>query len=194
MFLVPFTIFGLFWYIRNYLLRGNPFYPGRFLMFPYNPAFNIQGWMPIKTIFFLDGGLFLYLESLISEFLVWSLLYLTAPFLIIYMYRNKLFKEEKLKILFTLGYANFILYLLSPSWYMNTVSDLRYLYPSIIPLIMGIFLLVKQNKLSQKLYILVLLSAISVLPQISFRPKIILFWLMISTIFLFWKRFYPRTI
>ena len=126
--------------------------------------------------------------------LVWSLLYLPAPFLIIYMYRNKLFKEEKLKILFTLGYANFILYLLSPSWYMNTVSDLRYLYPSIIPLIMGIFLLVKQNKLSQKLYILVLLSAISVLPQISFRPKIILFWLMISTIFLFWKRFYPRTI
>jgi len=179
LFVVPLFFTGGIWYVRNYILTGNPIYPGSLLMFAGHPEFVLQDWNPLKTIIEVPGGIWLFFQALISEYLIWPLAYLLLPVLII---KNKLLTGSVIGKLVILGMINFGIYLFLPSWPENLISDLRYLFPSIIPILLGLFLLAEKYRVNNQLYLLAILSSVSVLAQFAYRPKIIFVWLIFVAI------------
>lgn len=181
-FLIPLTIFGLSWYIRNLWLTGNPIYPGSIFGFIGHTDFDIQIWHPIKSIRYYDGGLWLFIQTMISEYLIWSMLLIVIP--IILLSKRKIKINSTIKTISLIGLVNFVVYLLLPSWPINFYSDARYLFPAFILLILSAFLIAKKYKLLDKLYLIAILSSASVFLQIAYRPKIIFIWLIGVSIFL----------
>lgn len=174
-FLVPFIIFGLFWYLRNWVFKSSPFYPGSFLFFEGLADYKIQDWAPLKTILYTKNGPFRFVAALISEYLIWPSFYILSFYMLVK--RKATINANELKLIL-IALLTFGLYLLSPSWPQNLVSDLRYLIPSISALVLTSFVWAKRAKITSFIIIPVLTS-ISVLPQLSYRPKIILFWLIL---------------
>ena len=173
LFVVPVIFTGGIWYARNYVLTGNPIYPGNLLIFEGHSEFLLQDWNPLRTIIEIPGAIWLFVQALISEYLIWPLSYLVLTALIIK--RRLANSGGKLA---ALGLINFGIYLFLPSWPENLVSDLRYLFPSFIPMVLGLFLLAEKYKKSNELYIVAILSSVSVLAQFAYRPKIIIVWLL----------------
>jgi hypothetical protein len=180
--LTPIGMFGLFWYLRNFWLTENPFYPGKLLNFPHDPNCLIQNWSPLKTIFLFENGGRLFIQSLISEYLFWPVAFLLAFYLMALVYMNKVEIKSKVVTLMKLGVACFFVYLFSPSWPINMVSDLRYLFPSIMSMVLVTFVVARKYKLEKELGLLALLSSFSVLAQLSYRPKLVVFWLLICMV------------
>ena len=78
-FFIPTFFFGFIWYIRNYLIKGNPFYPLNVLGFKGHPEFIIpKGY----NTFFNAASLGVNIEAFLSEYLIWTLL----PILFIFIY------------------------------------------------------------------------------------------------------------
>jgi hypothetical protein len=173
LFVVPVIFTGGIWYIRNYILTGNPIYPGSLFNFTGHPEFVLQNWNPLRTLIKIPGGIWRFIQALISEYLIWPFSYLVLTALII---KRKLSNSGGK--LAALGLINFGIYLFLPSWPENLVSDLRYLFPSFIPMLLGLFLLAERYKKSNELYIVAILSSVSVLAQFAYRPKIIIVWLL----------------
>lgn len=184
LFVVPVIFTGGIWYIRNYILTGNPIYPGSLLMLEGHPEFVLQDWNPLRTIIEVRSGISLFIQALISEYLIWPLSYLLLTALII---KGKLSNSGGKLV--ALGLINFGIYLFLPSWPENLVSDLRYLFPSIIPMLLGLFLLAEEYKKSYELYIVAILSSVTVLAQFAYRPKIVFVWLVGISAVVFLKRF-----
>ncbi len=68
-FIFPFTILGLFWYIRNYIGTGNPFYPLPFLIFEGNSQVaSFTNWTVMKSL--INNPMDL-LNAFISEYMIW---------------------------------------------------------------------------------------------------------------------------
>src|SRR3989344_8882760 len=77
MFLIQFSIFGLFWYFRNFYYMGNPFYPLGFLNFPSVEIFaNHRVWNV-----FIDSPVAMT-DSFFAEFKLWTL---SLPFAVFYL-------------------------------------------------------------------------------------------------------------
>lgn len=169
-FALPFSLFGLFWYVRNYILTGNPIYPATFLIFQGLENFYLLNWQPWKTLLFYDNGLPLMIQALISEFLLWSLL-LFFPLFVLLKKAQSVAPMAARKLAF-LGFINFIIYLFLPSWPENIVSDLRYTYPAFVPLMFSAFLTAQENRKDAFISLLAFLNIIAVLPQLDYYPKL----------------------
>ncbi len=184
-FSVPFSFFGLFWFVRNYLITGNPFYPIAMFGLAGHPDFFATDWSVSRTLFSYSEGIWFTIQAMISEYLIWSL----APLAIFLLaLSNRLGKlKGKLQIfretgpLIFLGLMNFLVYLPQPSWsgYQVTVSNIRFTYPIIFPLILVVFLIAKRLGIIRKLQALALLSSMAVLSQLAYHPKLILIWLLL---------------
>lgn len=179
-FSIPFFIFGLSWYVRNWVLTGNPIYPVAFLNWQADANFHATDWTSIK-VFLEPGGIWLMIQALISEYLFWSL----APLLIILISfyskikkRKELFKD--LRPLIVLAVINIIIFLPQPSLpdAQIVVSNMRFVYPVMIPLVLLMFLIAKRLRILKEITFIALLSSISVLPQLDYRPKIVIVWLI----------------
>lgn len=181
-FVVPLTTLGLFWYIRNYILTGNPIYPGNFLFFKGHPDFDIQIWNPIISSFYWPRGLWLWIQAMVSEYLIWIMLMFIVPILAI---KNQQSLKSPLKNLARIGVYNFVFYLVIPSWPINYYSDVRYLYTSFIVFFLFIFIYFKNSKNLINLYLLSVLSSASLFAQLYYRPKLILIWLLLISLFIF---------
>lgn len=169
---IPILIIGGFWYFRNYLLTGNPFYPINILGFMGNSNFQlIETYKPLLTI----GGIWIFIEALISEYLVWVLI---PIFLVV-------FKPKINKNLILLAFLNFLPFLIFPSDFSRQIitSNMRFLYVVIVPLILLVFTSIKNTIYERSFYFLILLSLISVLPQFNYYPKLILIWLIIVILY-----------
>ena len=178
---IPIIIFGFSWYIRNYALTGNPIYPGSVFGFEKHPDFITQGWYPIQTLFYYPGAIVLIITALISEYLIWMIT-LILPFLIIYLDKLRSLNIDKnIKLLSFLGIANFAVFFFLPSNPGAIVSDVRYLFPSLIPLMLASFLLAKKFNKLPEISTIAILSASAVLPQFEFRPKLAFIWLTIMS-------------
>lgn len=183
-FLVPVAVLGLFWFIRNYGLTGNPVYPGNLFGFKGNPDFMPYYWIPFQTIFVTPGGIFIILQALISEYLAWSmLLFITTVYLIFFIKRKYI--DDKTTKLAKLGLINFAIFTILPSRPGAAVSDVRYLFPSFMLLILVAFIYAKKFRLVSYLSTLALLQSVAVLAQIAFRPKLIFAWLVFLAVYLF---------
>lgn len=169
---IPILIIGGFWYFRNYLLTGNPFYPISILGFRGSSDFQlIETYKPLLTV----GGILIFIEALISEYLIWVLI----PIFLVVL------KSKINKNLIYLAFLNFIPFLIFPSDFSRQIitSNMRFLYVVIVPLILLVFTSIKNTIYERFFYFLILLSFVSVLPQLNYYPKLILMWLIIVILY-----------
>jgi hypothetical protein len=178
MFLIPFSIFGLFWYFRNFYYMGNPFYPLGFFNFPSVEIFaNHRVWNV-----FIDYPVAMT-DSFFAEFKLWTLSLPFAVFYLIYRLYKRNFKLDNISKLFILGIINFIFFLNFPTspepWIM--VSSFRYAYPIFIPIFLAIFLLSKKYKKEELLGYFVIGNMIFV-TSLNYYPKLTLIFIPLSLI------------
>jgi hypothetical protein len=165
---LPILAIGGFWYFRNYLITQNPFYPINILGFSGSRDFQlIEAYKPLLTL----SGLYLFGEALISEYLIWIL----VPIFLLFL------KPKTNRNLIVISILNFIPFLFFPSDFSRQIitSNMRFLYVSIMPLMLFCFISVKNTKFEKLLYILSLFGCISIFSQFHYYPKLILFWLTI---------------
>lgn len=175
-FIIPFSIFGISWYVRNYILTGDPYFPQSIPFF--------KG-IEYHVLDYPAGGMILkypkvWFDALFSEYMIWSLSLIVAPVLII-KFKNKL--DIKLFIFFVLC---FIVYLFLPSGESPSLitSGFRYTYVAFIPLVLIIFINAQKYKKEMVLSIVALTNMI-VLPELSYHPKLLFFLIPIAL--LIWK-------
>jgi len=178
LFFVPFLLLGLFWYIRNYILTTNPFYP--------LPILGLAG----KEIF---GGMRVWnvtlqypiqmLNAFISEFKIWVL---TIPAALFFLGKksfihSKNSEVKRIQKVFLLGIVLLAIYFFYPTsqqeWIM--VSSLRYSYPAFILLILGSFMTAQFFK---KEIIIAFISITSMLGifLLEYHPKLIFIQIPVS--------------
>jgi hypothetical protein len=143
-FLIPFSLFGLFWYVRNYIYTTNPFFPFPMLGFK-GPLHFINDTVWMET---LRHPMEMF-NAYYGEYNIWSILIFIA--LGIYIFKK--IKNRKLNIyginrLYIIGIVNLLLYFTFPTDYQTwiMVSSFRYSYPTFIPLILCVFLLASYYK------------------------------------------------
>ena len=186
-FFIPFSVFGLFWYIRNYLIKENPFYPIPFLGFKGTLIFSDTVWNQT-----LHNPINL-LNAAFSEYHLWILSVIVALAVLI----NQLIKEKNLNPnamtkLFLIGIINFVIFFTYPTdtqpWIM--VSSFRYSYSTFIPLILGVFILASKYKKEEWLGYFAIANMLSVV-SMTYYPKLLLIYLpfAILVIYLFDKKF-----
>lgn len=181
LFFIPFSFFGLFWYIRNYFWVSNPFYPLSVLGFKGTNLFSDTIWSvgihyPRQVI---DAG--------VAEYKVWIFLLPMAFGFLIHHYLIKRHGNlDSVSKLFLLGLINFFIFLTFPtssqSWIM--VSSFRYSFPAFIPLFLGFFLLAQNLKKEEWVGYLSIGSMIMV-TSLNYYPKLMLFYMPLAFILFF---------
>lgn len=166
--LSPIIILGGWWYVRNYVLTGNPFYP-------------------LSMFGFMGDGLFLHTPAVWKTMLTHPLDVMNAIFseykllgvgigaVLIYgaSHWKKMTKDSRLLLIAGASLCMvFCLFPMDPkSWIM--VSSLRYSYSFAILFILCLFLVAKQWKKERELGYLVLLNAFPVLTM-AYYPKLLI--------------------
>lgn len=184
-FLIPFTFFGLFWYIRNFIYTQNPFYPLSALGFKGVQVYRYPIWQGI-----LQHPLNMF-DAAFGEYKVWIFTILIAFIVIIYnLFIKKQYKLNSINKLFLIGILNFSFFLAFPTseqeWIM--VSSFRYSYPVFIPLMLGTFLLAAKYKKEELVGYIAIANMINVITM-AYYPKLVLIYLPIALlIFLFNSR------
>lgn len=165
-FIVPFSVLGLSWYIRNYIHLGNPVFP---LCIPFFPC---QKLFTDNVLSISHQYPALMFNAFFSEYRLWILSPLVIGMLWI---KTKLQVDPEVKKLLLLGFGGLILFLFYPTGYQPwiMVSSLRYSYPVFIPFFLSIFLLAKQYKKEEILGIFAFINALPVLTM-AFYPKLLL--------------------
>ncbi len=185
MFLVPFSIFGLFWYIRNYIYTQNPFYPLLVLGFPGKEIFgNYRVWnvglkYPI-TMF----------DSALAEYKMWIFVVILALLWLIYQYLIKRqYHLNSINKLFILGLTNFLFYFTFPTseqpWIM--VSSFRYSFPAFIPLMLGTFLLAAKYKKEELIGYLAVGNMIMV-TSLEYHPKLVFIYVPLALLIFYLQK------
>lgn len=182
-FIIPFFIFGLFWYIRNYYFTGNPLYPQSFLFFK-GTEFHILRTQVWEVSFLSFEGFKKFANAGFSEYSLW---FFALPFAIFILYRSikkrKISKIAKLEII---GIINFIIFLFLPSdvYFHIFVSVIRYSFPVIIPIILAVFLYAKEKKREDFVYLVTFISMLAS-PIYEYHPKVLLIVFPIALVIFF---------
>jgi len=180
---IPVVLSGLIWYLRNYAITRNPFYPVTLLGFRGHPNFVVpQGYENLIS----KESIILTLEALISEYLLWVLL----PILfLVKIFKDKVQNAKAINKLLLIGGFSSLIYFLGPTDFtrVNITSNMRFLQVPFIILILAVFLLAKKFKREKEIVILSILSSVAVLAQFSYYPKLIIIWLAMILILLLKK-------
>lgn len=155
---------GGWWYLRNWWQTGDPLYPGSFLGWAGDPSFKLLHWQAWMNIWQYPQRFF---TAMTSEFQIWWLGFLALPVAWV---------KKTLRPIIVLAYINLGLYLLSPSWPENVLSDLRYLYVAVVPMLAVWFEFLKNKTW---LFYMTLACGIVVLPQLNYQPKLNLLMLLL---------------
>jgi|SRR5579885_153010 len=179
--LVPFSVCGLFWYIRNYLLIGNPFYPVPRFGFNGPLAFSDTVWDETlkHPVAMFNAGF--------SEYHLWLFSVIIACAVLMYSFIiKKQVYLTPLRKVFLLGVINFICYFSFPassqSWIM--VSSFRYSFPAFIPLLLGMFMLGAVYKKEMLLGYIAVANMIPVLTM-AYYPKLLFFSLPVGLLLVY---------
>jgi hypothetical protein len=189
-FLIPFSVLGLFWYLRNYILTGDPYFPESIPFFkgiPYHVLDN-----PVWKMFLeFHNGPLIWLDALVSEYTVWCLVILAVP-LLYFLTRKKVNSAFRRGIiqLSVLSALSFIVYLFLPSGPSPSLitSVFRYTYPVFIPLILALFLYAKKLLFEEFLAVIAVTNML-IMPEISYHPKVLIALIPVALLI-----FYPSKI
>ncbi len=184
-FLIPFTILGLFWYIRNYLQFGNPLYPAPFLGLPGYPKFPLQDLLFYKVPFQKNGIVKLF-EALTSEYLIWAFSLVMMTAYSIWEYRKKtLHHSTDINRLLFMSFLLFLTSFFLPMPMENIISNMRYLFPLFIPCILTVFLIAQKYNLYEQIAIIALLNLFPMKYFLHYHPKLLLIYFIITGLFLY---------
>lgn len=189
-FLIPFTVFGGLWYLRNYLLTGDPIYPQDFLFFKgVGARFPILENNVLRS-FFYPNGVLNNINAFISEYGVFALSLFTPFLFLVKKIRNNK-KLNKAKLLIVMGFLNLIVFSILPSdrYYNIVVSVVRYTYPAFIPLILSVFIISQKFK-KEVLISFIVLSSLIIIPELSFYPKLMILFIPLSLIVFYFEDVY----
>ncbi len=183
-FSVPFLLFGLFWYLRNLFHTGNPFYPQSFLFFP-KSGFEILSTQVWEVSFTSFNGIMNFINAGFGEYSIWFFSIFISFFILFKSYKKK--KFNKITKFILIGLTNFIIFLFLPSdnYFHIFVSVYRYTFPVFIPLILAVFLYVKEKGKEEYLYLFTFVSLL-ISPTYEYHPKVILIVLPIA-LFVYFK-------
>lgn len=173
-FVIPFGILGMFWYVRNFWIMGNPFYPLGFLSFP-----GVKNWALEEPVWSaIAHNPSSMMSAFISEYLGWSLVLFIAPFYLIFVFVKK--KFDTISIFIILGLLNVFVYLFLPNGQSYTVhvSNLRYVMPVMIPLVLAAFLYAQKIK-QEEFISMMAFAGIMFSLQFAYHPKLIFVYLSI---------------
>lgn len=174
-FLIPFSIFGLSWYIRNFLIFHNPFFP--------------IGIYPFKGVLLFTSNAFLIsvnyplqmLNAFIAEYKLWVFAILGGGYLFFYIYRKKRTLSSDIQKVILLSFVTFITYPFSPASYQEwiMVSSIRYTYITFILLILAVFIFsARINK--QRILAYFAIGNMILLHPVTYYPKLIFFYLPVA--------------
>ncbi len=189
-FLPPFLLFGIFWYVRNYLAVGNPIWPICLLQFPCVPIYeNIMHMWNAAVMY--PAVMF---NAFFGEYKLWGLT-LLIPLVALYAkYKRKATLPHGVLLLSLIGIVNFMFLSVAPtdhfSWIM--VSSFRYSYPMFIPLILATFLLASYYKKETWIGYFSIVNMLPVLTM-SYFPKLVLLYLPLSLLFFYFFNKYEPT-
>lgn len=177
-FFIPFSIFGVFWYIRNYISVGSPFYPVSVLGFRGEHLFlsNIGTEILAHPIQMMN--------ALFGEFKIWSFVLLVPIIYPLWYLKNKkknsIYGLHKILLIASACIVYFITFpTSSDEWIM--VSSLRYSFPFFILLILAVFLIAQKLKRTIWLGYFVIANMIMV-TSFNYYPKLIFLYLPITLI------------
>jgi hypothetical protein len=181
-FLIPFFIFGASWYIRNFITWGDPIYPLSFFIF-HGLQVDITNYILWQEV--LRGHGLSILTALISEYLIWGLSFI--PFLVLFIVnlKAKFINSNTSRIFWLcllLFVASFFMYSFKSTKFDFVVSNMRYMFPVIIMLMLSLFIMAKRFKLTQEIALLALINSITAVSFIIYHPKLIILYLIISSI------------
>jgi hypothetical protein len=127
LFLIPFSFLGLFWYIRNLILTGSPFYPQTILFFHGLKNWNSYLGTPILKAIVISPDIMFNVA--IQEYMLWPII-IVSIFLILFFNLFKGFKAGKLKKFIFISFFVAVIYLISPynSEFEGRVLTMRYAY------------------------------------------------------------------
>lgn len=183
-FLIPFSVLGLFWYVRNFLLTGSPIYPQSFLFFKGLPNWysylNNPMW---KAIIYTPLDM---INAYVSEFMIWPFLFLIIPlFLFFKKQKNKLKNYFKLKRILIICVLYFLVYLFLPydNKYLGMVLSMRYTFSLWALIALSVFIISKYFKL-EKVLSVILLATSFILFLPNYHPKLVFTYIPFVAIYL----------
>jgi len=184
------SIFGLFWYIRNLIVTGDPFYPQPFLIFKgtCNTVCSYLSYNVLRSFIFAPQHL---LYALISEYMIWSIIFIVLPcFLIVTFFKKKSKLFTVVNKLILLGLANFLIYLFFPSasLYDGVVSSIRYSFPVFGTFMLSFFLLAKELHYEDLLEIITFANMSFLILSFSYHPKFLFLYVPVVTLIIFYLR------
>src|SRR3989344_2981891 len=166
---VPILVIGGSWYGRNLLLTGSPMWPAGWGPWKGATGFKMLEWNPAKTAINFPGK---FGEAMISEYLIWPILGFWA------VWRGSKWGW--------LGLFNWGVYMILPSWPENVVSDLRYGYVAMIPIVIAIWKWARAAGRIGDVAVLAMAAVAVEWAQLDFRPKIFVGVMLFGWIF--WGR------
>lgn len=184
LFLIPYSIFGLFWYFRNLFHTGNPFYPESIIFFP-KSGFEILSTQVWEVSFMSYDGLKTFINAGFGEYSLWFFSFFISIYILFKNFKKR--KFNKITKMILIGLSNFIIFLFLPSdhYFHIFVSVFRYTFPVYIPIILAIFLYAKEKGKEEYIYLITFVSLL-VSPIYEYHPKVILIVLPIA-LFIYFK-------
>lgn len=183
-FLIPFIIFGGFWYLRNLILTGSPFYPQGFLFFKGIPGWDSYLSNPVWKAIILTPKLMF--NAFIQELMFWPIIFSIIPFFIIYLksYKKK-YNLVKITKFLKISLALFLIYLFLPydNKYLGMVLTIRYILNIFVLLTLSVFMLSKSIKQEISLAIIVLANGVIIFFH-PYHPKILFIYMPVLCVFL----------
>lgn len=181
---ILFTATGLFWYIRNLILEGSPYYPANLHFFKGYPHFEQQDWMLWKVLINYPQGNLDLLNAFLSEYMIWAFSGVVAIVFVIYWMKKKQTIDGRIMRLTLLGIALGIVSLLLPITtpykieLFHIISDMRYIYIVVVVFMLVVFLLADRYKKNVPLGTLAIINTLPVFSFIPYLPKIYLFCIL----------------
>jgi len=179
-FAVPLLLFGFSWYIRNYILTGNPMYPVGIFTLAGDPEYlNLAAgnWSIFANTLQNPAYIIKVANALISEFFVWA----SALVLPVYVLAKKRVGKDlkKLSIVAIVIFLAFIFTFPAES----VVSNMRHIYPLMAIVILQAFMLFEKKQ--EEVAIFATLSCIFPLMNLGYHPKILILALIPAFYFIF---------
>jgi hypothetical protein len=191
-FIIPLSIFGLFWYLRNLILTGSPVYPQTVLFFK-----GLEGWhsylsMPMwKAIIETPNLMF---NAFTQELMFWPIIFLFIP-IFVYMKKkqgNVVDENNRINNLLKIAFLLGLIYLILPydNKYLGMVLTMRYIFNLFSILTLIIFMYFQSYKKEMFIGILAIANTLIVFLH-PYRPKLLFLYmplLILILIYIYFKK------